>query len=1163
MLLLLFAALPLGAALADTRDNQAGVINLLFIGHSQREGSGYHLSHVYAPVFNQSLGSEKIRLEYHEDLKLLTKEGLADFDAVMLYGNYADLTPEQEASLLAFVENGGAFLPVHSASACFGHSDAFVKLVGGRFHSHGWETFTTRIAPGQEKHPILQGYKGFETQDETYVHADHNEQNRTVLMLREDEPWTWVRQQGKGRVFYTAYGHDHHTWNQLAFHDLLIRGILWAVGDEKRAANRALVASLPKAKYEDRGTIPNYRRVEPPPQYQFPMNVKDSMALTQVEKNFELQFFVGEPDIVNPVAFTWDERGRLFIVESIDYPNELRQDGKGNDRITLCEDTDGDGRADKCTPFAEGLNIPTGIVAYDGGFIVSQAPHFLFLKDTDGDDKADVRILLNSVWGTEDTHAGPSNLRYGHDNHIWGAVGYSSVETDTQGKFQNGVYRMKPDGTRIEPIGQFNNNTWGLGISEDFEIFGSTANNAPAFHVPLWRNHVFGKHEDLMPGMAARLENFSQVFPITPNFLQVDAHGRYTAGSGFNLYTARSFPQQFWNASAFIGEPTAHLLGQFFLEPKGSSYVAKNRGSMISSSDEWVSPVFTDVGPDGQLWVADWYNFIIQHNPMPTKESAGFDAELGAGNAHVNPLRDGKHGRIYRLVYKGADKYKPLDLSQADAAALVKTLSNDNLFWRITAQRKLVQEKRVDAIPALRAILLGQPKVDALGLDVAAIHAIWSLQGLGAFSMDNKSDQASIRRALIHSSAAVRKNAVQALIESGRLADLKTAGALIEDQDDKVRLQALVAVSKQPPSKEAAQSLLRLRAQLPTDPWLTQALVLASLSHVDYYWAGLTSDKPRMAKNLLQGFDSPEEAPEYLITKRQLINAPKDLSRILADWKSIKGGQLPMMVMAAIQTWRDRFQEPNPNELKHLQALINQMDSEGQMAVKLRASGLALNFDKVEDELYEKYHAQHAFSAHVWSWGLPESGEVLFKQHCTGCHSDDASGNKALGAPPLAGMENWYVQTQLQKFFAGLRGIHFKDPNGMSMRASLEFLQLEMDPNRDMSHLGYYLVTLPRGKQEVTVEGSAERGAALYAPCAACHGADGLGNQTLKAPGLAGQADWYLLRQLENFRSGARGADPRDTEGQQMASFAKMIADDQALKDLVAYIRELGEKAAD
>ena len=146
------------------------------------------------------------------------------------------------------------------------------------------------------------------------------------------------------------------------------------------------------------------------------------MQHIQVPPDFELQLFAAEPDIVKPIAMAWDERGRLWIAETVDYPNEVREGEPGRDRIKILEDTDRDGRADKFTVFAEGLNIPTSLTFANGGVIVAQAPHFLFLKDTDGDDKADERQVILSGWGTRDTHAGPSNLRYGFDNHIWGAA---------------------------------------------------------------------------------------------------------------------------------------------------------------------------------------------------------------------------------------------------------------------------------------------------------------------------------------------------------------------------------------------------------------------------------------------------------------------------------------------------------------------------------------------------------------------------------------------------------------------------------------------------------------------------------------------------------------------------------------------------------------------
>lgn len=1147
-------------------NDESGVIDVLFIGHGHREGKGgFHLSHVNAPLFNQALGREKIRLDYRENLELLTEEGLADVDAVMMYANYNELGLEREAALTNFVENGGAFIPVHSASACFECSEEYVKLVGARFVSHGDGVFNTRIAEGQESHPIMEGFEMFETWDETYVHADHNDEGRTVLMYREEEPWTWVREQGEGRVFYTAYGHDERTWGQPEFHDLLIRGILWAVGEDKREANRALAASLPVAEYEEHGTVPNYRRVEPEPKFQKAMNTEDSQALTMAAKDFELQLFVSEPDIVNPVAFTWDERGRLFVVEAPDYPHDMQEDGEGNDRITMCEDTDGDGRANNCKVFADGLSIPTGIVAVNGGFIVSQAPHFLFLKDTDGDDKADVRKVINSGWGTFDTHAGPNNLRYGHDNRIWGAVGYSATPDDTtQGEFQNGVYRMNVDGSEIQPVGQFSNNTWGLGLSEDFEVFGSTANNAPAWHVPLWRSYVYDRYEEVPPKMSAKIDDFTQVFPVTYNFLQVDAHGRYTAGSGFNLYTARAFPERYWNRGAFIGEPTAHLLGQFFLEPTGSTYAANNRGSIIASTDEWLSPVHAEVGPDGQLWVADWYNFIIQHNPIPTEESAGFDAESGDGNAHVNPLRDNQRGRIYRLVAKDsgndATAYKPLDLSDADTATLVETLSNDNLFWRLTAQRKLVQEDRQDAIPALRGILQGEANIDAIGLDVASIHAIWSLQGFGAFSMDNEADRPVIEKALAHSAAGTRKNALKALMESPTEANLAAAADQLNDNDARSRLWALLAVGLQQPSAKTGELLLTHRTELPADEWLAETFVLAALRHDEHYWAALNSTDISVDGSFLKGFGAVEQTPEYMLAMRFFAEQGEDFTGTLNDWAEMSDGRLAPFSIAVLDAWRERGGEPSQSELDALQVIIDKVDSEAQMALKLRSAGLPLTFGNVEEEAYAQYHAENAFEPNVWGWGPVEHGEPLYQQHCASCHSGDGSGDKGLGAPAVAGMSTWYAQTQLQKFFAGLRGTHFKDPDGISMRAALDFLKIEPEPNRQMSFLGYYVESLEPVTPTASVDGNVERGAKLYATCVSCHGDEGKGNRDLGAPSLLNQADWYLLTQLEKFRSGARGGDPRDTRGREMAVFAKSLADEQALKDVVAYIHSLNDK---
>ena len=222
---------------------------------------------------------------------------------------------------------------------------------------------------------------------------------------------------------------------------------------------------------------------------------------------------------------TWDHRGRLWIAESVDYPNTKHPGTAGRDRITVCEDTDGDGKADKFTVFAEGLNIPTSLLCADGGLIVLQAPDTLFLKDTDGDGKADVRKVLFTGWGTDDTHAGPSNLRWGFDNWVWGIVGYSGFRGTVGGERHRAgqaFYRFKPDGSKLEFLRNTNNNSWGVGFSEDGLVFGSTANGCPSVYLPV-PNRYYEAVRGWSPAGAARTSRLNfHFFPITDQVRQVD-----------------------------------------------------------------------------------------------------------------------------------------------------------------------------------------------------------------------------------------------------------------------------------------------------------------------------------------------------------------------------------------------------------------------------------------------------------------------------------------------------------------------------------------------------------------------------------------------------------------------------------------------------------------
>jgi putative membrane-bound dehydrogenase-like protein len=794
----------------------SGPIRVLFLGHESEQ----HDSNKFYPMIQQALGRDAIYFDYVTSVAEAFDDAthLNKFDAVLIYANHATIEPNQWMNLKSFVENGGGFLPIHCASWCFANEPGFDQLVGGRFDHHKTGVFKLKTLLRQ--HSAVRDVPELEAWDETYVHKNHNTTDRIVLQVRDvagpddnitkPEPWTWIRTQGKGRVYYTASGHDERVWGQGVFHEMLKKGILWSVGDARKAAYDQFIAHRAPLKYVVRDNIPNYEKRPAPLPYQLPLSPEDSLKYTRAPVGFHLELFAAEPMIVNPIYLQWDERGRLWVAESRDYPNEITGDRKGNDSIKILEDTNRDGKADKVTVFADGLNIPTSFTFSRGGIIVAHAPDFLFFKDTDGDDKADVREVLFTGWGINDTHAGPSNLRYGFDNQIWGTVGYARFRGELGGEkhdFGMGVYRFKPDASSIEFLYQFNNNTWGLSFNSSGDVFGSTANNNPSFFGGLPQG-IYGGTKRMSAKMIADTPTFH---PITPNVRQVDVFGGYTAAAGHALATSAAFPESWRDRNAFVAGPTGNLLGMYRIDRDGSGYTAKNAFSLVASADEWFSPILAEVGPDGHLWISDWYNFIIQHNPTPNPNRGGYKAQTGKGNAHVNPNRDRQHGRIYRLVRDDAPESKIISLANSNTKQLLAALKSDNLFWRATAQRLLVDGDRKDAAPELKQL--------ANSAGPAAIHALWSLHGL------RQLDEKTHAKALINPDAAVRRNAIKALSADATSARLLYDTATLADPDLATRREAFIKLASLKGDQHAATASRLLKNQENADDeWLALAL---------------------------------------------------------------------------------------------------------------------------------------------------------------------------------------------------------------------------------------------------------------------------------------------------------------------------------------------------
>ena len=776
-------------------------LEILFLGDN-----GHHKPIERVPTIMAALGNRGINFTYTDKLEDINAQNLSKYDALMIFANWDEITPAAEKSLLDYVASGKGILPIHCASYCFRNSPEYVKMVGGQFWRHRMDTIQVNTV--QPNHIIMKNLGTIRTFDETYLHSQLQAGNN-VLQTREikfdqtkdrpeakTEPYTWTRSYGKGRVFYTAYGHDERTWNNENFQKLLENGIIWTVNDEARAAHAAL---NPKAFEYKVAKLPNYEKRAGEQLQQLALSPEESMKHIQVPADFTLDLFAAEPNVMHPIAMDWDEKGRLYVLITKDYPNERKESG-GSDYILICEDTNNDGKADRFTRFAEGLSIPTGMVFANGGLIVSQAPDMVFLKDTNGDDKADEKKILFSGFGTGDTHAGPSNLHYGFDNWIWGCVGYSGfkgklAEGDSL-KFGQAFFRFKSDGSKMEWTTSTSNNTWGMAFNETGDVFGSTANNAHGWYMAIPNRNFLNPSFNNDNG-SRNMDTHKDMKPITEKVRQVDVFGGFTAASGHNFYTARALPKKYWNKIAFVCEPTGHIVHQNDIVKKGTDYEDKESFNLMAGVDEWFSPVFAQTGPDGAVWIADWYSYIIQHNPKP----AGFN--MGVGNAYETDLRDYTHGRIYRVGHKQSLDYQPISLNISKPEGLLSTLRNDNMFWRMNAQRLLVERGNKDVVPQLIEMLKDQT-LDETGINPSVIHALRTLEGLGVIN----ENLPPISACLKHTCAGVRKNAVQILPRNAASVEILLNNNSLNDTEPLVVLYTILALSEMPLSDASENAIL-------------------------------------------------------------------------------------------------------------------------------------------------------------------------------------------------------------------------------------------------------------------------------------------------------------------------------------------------------------------
>jgi putative membrane-bound dehydrogenase-like protein len=468
-----------------------------------------------------------------------------------------------------------------------------------------------------------------------------------------------------------------------------------------------------------------------------PLAPQETQKKFKAPKGFEVRLFASEPEVVNPVAMTWDERGRLWVLELFEYPKGAPKGQTGRDRIKILEDSDADGKADKVTVFAHGYSLATGLALGNGGVYLGAAPDLLFLEDTNGDDKADKTTVLKTGFGLEDRHELLNGFAWGPDGWLYmthGVFTHSKVRdpNDPDGfgvQVDAALARYHPRTKKFEVFADGTSNPWGVDWNERGDAFVSACVIQHLFHM------APGGQYNRQGGTWANPYGYVGDLPSKGLPAIVDWRHYRAAHSGICVYQGDQWPAE-WHGLVFLGNIHQSAINCDRLIPIGSTYKAVKEDKLLGPSkgdwevgagnflvcdDHWFRPVASHTGPDGAMWIADWSDkYPCYQNAQADPE--GVDRELG---------------RIWRVVWVGDQPGKAIpprpypesemDLRKSRTSQLVNMLVLDNVWFRRNARRVLTE--RMD--DAKREVLIdwaGAPNTNMYDLKLAAL---WTLHGCG------------------------------------------------------------------------------------------------------------------------------------------------------------------------------------------------------------------------------------------------------------------------------------------------------------------------------------------------------------------------------------------------------------------------------------------------
>lgn len=689
------------------------------------------------------------------------------------------LNSPQMAGIRSWVADGKPVIGIRTASHAFGAKprpgytptgdqqswdtidrDLFGMRYDGHYGNDEGQTMVRRVREFAH-HPIMAGFNGSADQPVTsslYRNPDIDERAAILLSGHLEnrpetyQPVSWAIEKGGSRTFYTSLGDPDHF------------KLPWFQNHVANAIGWALQKPLPSTDQESEFLEKDYEASSSG------KSPDDSLASMRTPADLEVDLLAAEPGIKQPVFLNFDERGRMWVVEYRQYPEpaglELVSrdqfwrnvyDRKpqppghpeftpGLDRISILEDTDGDGSFDKSKVFVDGLSLATSVVKGKDGAWVLNPPYLLFYPDADDNDRPDGDPVVHlDGFGIQDSHSVVSSLCWGPDGWLYGAQG-STVTSDIVvigsdappiSRVGQLMWRYHPEHRQYEVFAEGGGNIWSCEFDAQGRLMAGTNDRYPGYYYlqGAFYKKNFGKH--------GALSN-----PHAYDYFEgINAPGHRRISNSILKYEGAALPERYDESLLYLGTLQGKM-GSYQLVFEGLNYRGEAIDLLLDADDRWFRPVYMETGPDGAVYLCDWYDQQVNHY----RNHEGIISKID--------------GRIFRVRAKNSAPIGPIDFRQISTAELVDVLNYRNRWWRETAQQQLRwRDDRMSVVPRLNDILRHESGQFAL-------ESLWALNLLNAF------DDAAFDSAINHTNPAVRMWAIR-LVGDQRSATLRQTNAIV------------------------------------------------------------------------------------------------------------------------------------------------------------------------------------------------------------------------------------------------------------------------------------------------------------------------------------------------------------------------------------------------